>query len=98
MRDFGVRYRLEFHGEIEPLASLKSPADLHDQLNYALIGGLHEFGGDDLDIWLVSDPTTADHVSLNVLSRHDLTQMQKRTAADFRKMLEPLRCSAPHTS
>ena len=48
MLRFGARYNLGFYGEIEPLSKIGNPP-LQDQLNYSLIGGLHQIGGDDFD-------------------------------------------------
>jgi hypothetical protein len=94
MRDFGERSGLEFHGEIASLSRMKPAKKLHDSLNYALISGLHQFGGDDIDLWLTSNPFAADEVYLNVLSKHDLTPKQRSTAVDFRRTLNALACSA----
>lgn len=93
MVEFGERYGLEFHGKIEPLSELKN-SNLRDKLNYALIDGLHQIGGDDFDLWLTSDPFSENRVYFSVLSKHDLTSKQRAIAADFKNALEPLVCEA----
>jgi len=93
MRTFGARHNMQFHGGIEPLA--QPSAHLHDQLNYALIRGLHQFGGDDFDLWLVSDPSTTRNVFLNVLSRNVLSANERKTEGALLQALQPLECSAP---
>jgi hypothetical protein len=95
MKAFGASNTLEFYGEIAPLSQMAPSSQLHDQLNYALIRGLHQFGGDDLDLWLVSNPSKPNHVSFNIIARPTLDGGRRLLANRFRASLMPLTCSGP---
>ena len=92
MRSFGTRHNMQLHGEIEPSPQMAPSAHMHDTLNFALTRGLRQFGGDDFDLWLVSNPSKPKEVYLSVISREDLTSEQRDTARQFWQALQPLTC------
>jgi hypothetical protein len=92
MKAFGAEHDMQFHGEIEPLSTAVPSAHLNNQLNFALIKGLHQFGGDDFDLWLVSNPSTYNEVHLNVLTRRPITPDQMGIAKRFREVLQTIAC------
>lgn len=82
---FGRRNGLEAHGGIEP--GPQGP-----DLNVALIRGLHQFGGDDLDLWITSDPFRPDRINFGVIAKNPLTPDDAMLTRRLLAEIAPLTC------
>ena len=66
MQQYGQEHSLSFHGEMTDAEALRKPPIF----NYYLAGGYNYVFGDDLDLWLVSDPFREGAVGFNAVPRH----------------------------
>ena len=90
MRDFGSQHGLELHGGIE------KRSDGLQNLNVYLARDYSYWRGDDLDLWLTSNPHVHDQTSLGGISKKPWTKSDLKMARDLLTALAPLQCGASH--
>jgi hypothetical protein len=88
MRAFGVRHGLELHGGVE------QRSDGIQSLNVYPARGYSYWWGDDLDLWLTSNPHVQGQTALGGISKKPWTKSDFQMARDLLTVLEPLHCSA----
>lgn len=87
MREFGGRHGLEMHGGVE------KRSDGLQNLNVYLARGYSYWWGDDLDLWLTSNPHVKGETSLNGISKKPWTKSDLQMAHDLVRALAPLKCA-----
>jgi hypothetical protein len=90
MREFGATHGLELHGGVE-----KRPDGIQS-LNVYLARGYSYWWGDDLDLWLTSNPHVQGQVSLGGISKKPWTKSDLKMARDLLAAFAPLQCGASH--
>jgi hypothetical protein len=88
MRAFGGRHGLELHGGVE------KRSDGIQSLNVYLARGYSYWWGDDLDLWLTSNPHVQGQTFLGGISKKPWTKSDLQMARDLLTALEPLHCSS----
>jgi hypothetical protein len=88
MRDFGARRGLELHGGVEKGSGL--------YLNAYLARGYSYWWGDDLDLWLTSNPHIQRQTSLAGISKKPWTKADLQMVRDLLTALGPLQCNTRH--
>lgn len=86
MRQFGSRHGLELHGGIE------TRSDGVQSLNVYVARGYSYWWGDDLDLWLTSNPHAPSETSLGGISKKPWTNSDLQMARDLLTALQPLQC------
>jgi hypothetical protein len=88
MRVFGARHGLELHGGVE------KRSDGLQNLNVYLVRGYSYWWGDDLDLWLTSNPHVQGETTLGGVSKKPWTESDLKMTHDLLAALEPMRCTA----
>jgi len=88
MRKFGARHGLELHGGVE------KRSDGLQNLNVYLARGYSYWWGDDLDLWLTSNPHVQGETSLGGISKTPWTKSDLQMSHDLLPALAPLQCAA----
>jgi hypothetical protein len=86
MHDIGGRYDMELHGGIE-----KDP-DGKRMFNAYIARGYSFWFGDDLDLWIVSNPFEAGEMSFGGISKKPWKQSDTEIAREIVTVAAPLRC------
>ena len=89
MHEFGAKHGLELHGGIEKRSSGVR------YLNVYLARGYSYWRGDDLDLWITSNPRVQGQTSLGGISKKRWTEPDLQMARDLFKALAPLQCTSP---
>ena len=87
MREFGTGHGLELHGGIE------KRSDGIQSLNVYLARGYSYWWGDDLDLWITSNPHVRGETTLGGTSKKPWAKSDLRMAHDLLAALAPLHCS-----
>jgi hypothetical protein len=88
MQAFGAKHGLELHGGVE-----KDSNGL-ENLNVYLARGYSYWWGDDLDLWLTSNPHLQGKTYLGGISKKPWTKTDLEMAHDLLAALAPLQCAA----
>jgi len=88
MRKFGARHGLELHGGVE------KRSDGLQNLNVYLARGYSYWWGDDLDLWLTSNPHVQGETSLGGISKTPWTKSDLQMSHELLTALAPLQCAA----
>ena len=88
MHAFGAQHGLEMHGGVE------RRSDGLQNLNVYLARGYSYWWGDDLDLWLTSNPHDQRETVLGGISKKPWTKSDLKIAYDLLAALAPLQCSA----
>jgi hypothetical protein len=88
MHAFGARHGLEMHGGVE------KRSDGFQNLNVYLARGYSYWWGDDLDLWLTSNPHVQAETFLGGISKKPWTKSDLKMAHDLLAALTPLQCAA----
>ena len=86
MRGVGQRHNMELHGGIE-----KDP-DGKPQFNAYIARGYSYWFGDDLDLWITSNPFKAGEMSFGGISKKPWKQSDTEIAREIMAAGAPLRC------
>ena len=79
MKQYGQRHSLSFHGEMT-----EGPRGEPPVFNYYLAAGYNYVFGDDLELWLVSNPFREGNVGFGAVPRHKpVTAEQMKLALDL---------------
>lgn len=88
MHAFGAKHGLETHGGVE------KRSDGLENLNVYLARDYSYWWGDDLDLWLTSNPRAQRETTLGGISKKPWTQSGLKMAQNLLATLAPLRCAA----
>ena len=87
MREFGASRGLELHGGIE------TGSDGLRTFNAYLARGYSFWWGDDLDLWMTSNPHVEGETFLSGISKSPWTATDLRMAHDLLAATKPLQCA-----
>ncbi len=87
MREFGGRHGLELHGGIE------KRSDGLRNLNVYLARGYGYWSGDDLDLWLTSNPHVEGQTFFGGISKKPWSKADLQMAHDLLAAFAPLQCN-----
>ena len=86
MRNVGKRHGMELHGGI------KKDPDGKPQFNAYVARGYSFWFGDDLDLWIVSNPFKAGEMNFGGISKKPWRQSDTHIARELMSAAAPLRC------
>jgi len=86
MRGVGQRHDMELHGGIE------KDRDGKRQFNAYIARGYSYLFGDDLDLWITSNPFKNDEMSFGGISKKPWKQSDTEVAREIMTAAAPLRC------